>query len=64
MNVQNNLGNTALHVALENQSINLIRIFIDHKTRLNTEVKNNQHLTYIHLAIMTKNLEIVKLIND
>lgn len=64
LNAQNFTENTALHIALSEASIQIINIFVKYKSRLNTTMKNNKQLTYMHIAIMTKKLEIVRLIND
>lgn len=64
LNIKDFNGNTAFHIALNDSSIEIIKIFIKNKYRINTTIKNNQELSYMHFAIMTKNLDIVKMIND
>lgn len=64
LNHQDYHGNTALFYAIKQGSIDSVRIFMKYCSRLISDIRNNEGLTYLHAAIQSKSLEIVKLIYE
>lgn len=64
LNVKSFSGDTCLHHALRQPSIDVIKSLLKYKSRINSTAITNEQLTYMHLSILTKDLQIVKLINS
>ena len=57
--IQDNEGNTALHIAVRENHLKCLESFINSETTFNLKIKNDDGFTPLHLAIRDSNLDIV-----
>lgn len=55
----NNLGETPLHIAVQNQGIETVKLLVQH---IDVNIKNNEMLSVLHIACRQGNLDIVKIL--
>ena len=57
--IQDNEGNTALHIAIRENHLKCLESFINSGTNFDLKIKNDDGFTPLHLAIRDSNLDIV-----
>lgn len=57
-------GYTPLHIAVENQNLELAKFLLEHRKNVNTEALNYRQITAYQLACELEHIEMLKLLKN
>ncbi|MCL1078118.1 hypothetical protein D5R81_09455 [Parashewanella spongiae] len=62
VNKKNKEGNTALHLAVQNRNIEMVKLILESNNKVDFNIKNKQQRTVLQEAVIESDVEIVELI--